>query len=116
MDTSEHQLQTRKERQVGIREQRAEDEFQDLTFEGDEDSGGSQWVIDRWVSENEAGQCQEGVDRPKTVQQHGRPTSSSTRRVFLNKNLCRNKPKRTCEKMVSQLNTAKKRRKRNLPQ
>lgn len=69
---------------------RAEDEVQAPTFEGDEDAGCGQRVVDHRVPESEAGQCQEGVDRPQTVQLHGRPTSSSTRRAFQN-NFCRDK-------------------------
>lgn len=76
----------------------------DHTFEGDEDARCSQWVIDHWVPENEAGQCQEGVDRPQTVQLHVWPTSSSTQSVIFKRNLCKDK-KRTHEYILSQLHT-----------
>lgn len=48
------------------------------TFEGYEDTWCSQWLIERWIPKREAGQCQEDVDRPQTVQLHLRPTSSHT--------------------------------------
>lgn len=61
------------------------------TFEWDKDAGRGQRVIDHWAPESYAGQCQEGGDRPQTVQQHGRPISSSKHSVFLC--LCRDKKK-----------------------
>lgn len=64
---------------------KVEDEVQVPTFEGDEDAGRGHWVIAHRVPESEAGQCQEGVDCPQTVQLHGRPTSSSTQRVCFKK-------------------------------
>lgn len=73
------------------------------TFEGDEDAGRGQRLVGRRVPESEAGQCQEGVDRPQTVQLHGGPTSSNSQGVFKNKKnknkiknrLCRDKEKKT---------------------
>lgn len=73
---SEHWLQTRNERQRVERGMRVEDE--DPTFEGDEDAGCCQRVIDHRVPQGEAGQCQEGVERPQIVQLHGRLTSRRT--------------------------------------
>lgn len=64
---------------------RVADEVQVPTFEGDEDAGCGQWLIDHWVPESEGGQCQEGVDRPQTVQLHGGPTSSTTQGVLFKK-------------------------------
>lgn len=55
------------------------------TFEGDEDAGRGQRLVGRRVPESEAGQCQEGVDRPQTVQLHGGPTSSNSQGVFKGK-------------------------------
>lgn len=43
-----------------------------LTFEGDEDARRGQRVIDQRVAKGDAGQRQEGVDRPQSVQLHGR--------------------------------------------
>lgn len=87
------------------------------TFEGDEDTRCGQGVVAHWVPEGEAGQRQEGVDRPQTVQLHdGRPTSSSTQRrtsVFFFLNLCRNKKKlmRGCFLNLTQLKKKKERKK-----
>lgn len=75
-----------------------------LTFEGYEDSGCSQNVIAHWGPESEAGQCQEGVDRPQTVQLHGQPTSSSTETVIKQKrNHCRDKRGQTWRQWVETL-------------
>lgn len=46
-----------------------------LTFEGDEDAGCSMRVDDVVVAQSPDNQGQEHVDRPQTVQQHGKPTS-----------------------------------------
>lgn len=59
-----------------------EDEVQVHTFERDEDTGRGHRLIDHWVPESKARQCQEGVDHPQTVQLHGGPTSSTTQGVF----------------------------------
>lgn len=61
---------------MGIREQ-----ARVPTFEGDEDARRGQRVNAQLVPESEAGQCQEDMDRPQTVQLHGRATSSGTPRA-----------------------------------
>lgn len=47
-----------------------QEDVQVPTFEGDENARRCQWLVEDGVPQSEAGQGQEGVDRPQTVQLH----------------------------------------------
>lgn len=52
------------------KEARVQEDVQVPTFEGDENARRCQWLVEDGVPQSEAGQGQEGVDRPQTVQLH----------------------------------------------
>lgn len=51
-------------------QRRLQDDVQGPTFEGDENAWCCQWLVEDGVPQSKAGQGQEGVDRPQTVQLH----------------------------------------------
>lgn len=70
-----------------LRSTKEEDNIQAPTFEGDENTWCCQWLVEDGVPQSKAGQGQEGVDRPQTVQLHLWATSCGARGLILS-NLC----------------------------